>query len=64
MEKTSSLTNTQEEEIDIDLKDPQVAKAAVFMQSGFRGLKARRQHAAKKVCTSLHTMVHGSVVSI
>lgn len=31
------------EEIDIDLGDPEVQKAAAFIQSGFRGLKARRK---------------------
>ena len=30
------------EEIDIDLEDPGVAKAAVLLQAGFRGLKARQ----------------------
>ena len=43
----------EEEEIDIDLDDPDVGKAAVKIQAGFRGLQARRQvQAAKgsKVC--------------
>jgi len=31
-----------EEEVDIDLGDPEVQKAAVFIQSGFKGLKQRK----------------------
>ena len=31
------------EEIDIDLGDPEVQKAAAFIQSGFRGFKSRRK---------------------
>lgn len=31
----------QEEEIDIDLNDPEVAKAALKIQSTFKGLKSR-----------------------
>ncbi|KAK0044321.1 abnormal spindle-like microcephaly-associated protein isoform X8, partial [Biomphalaria pfeifferi] len=29
--------------IDIDLTDPEVVKAASFIQSGFKGFKARQQ---------------------
>jgi len=31
-----------EEEVDIDLGDPEVQKAAVFIQSGFKGFKQRK----------------------
>ena len=31
-----------EEEVDIDLADPEVQKAAVFIQSGFKGFKQRK----------------------
>ena len=37
------------DDIDIDLEDPGVAKAAVLLQAGFRGLKARQKLNAKKV---------------
>ena len=55
----------EEEEIDIDLDDPDVGKAAVKIQAGFRGLQARRQvQAAKdsKVClgtSQTHTWLLG-----
>jgi len=31
-----------EEQIDIDLADPEVQKAAVFIQSGFKGFRQRK----------------------
>ena len=31
------------EEVDIDLTDPEVKKAAIFIQSGFKGLKNRKK---------------------
>ena len=37
-----------EEEIDIDLNDPEVEKAATKIQAGFKGLKARQELKAKK----------------
>jgi len=41
-----------EEEVDIDLGDPEVQKAAVFIQSGFKGFKQRKisQGLAKVDC--------------
>lgn len=36
-----------EEVVDIDLNDPEVQKAAVFIQSGFKGFKAKKFSAAK-----------------
>ena len=41
------MASQPEEEVDIDLKDPEVAKAAMFMQKGFRGLQARRKASPK-----------------
>lgn len=37
------------EEIDIDLGDPEVQKAAVLIQAGFRGLKGRRKPQPPKI---------------
>ena len=33
----------EEEEVDIDLNDPEVEKAAIKIQSGFKGYKVRRE---------------------
>ena len=38
-----------EEEVDIDLNDPEVDKAASKIQAGFRGHQARKQVKAMKV---------------
>ena len=39
----------QEEEVDIDLNDPEVDKAASKIQAGFRGHQARKHVKAMKV---------------
>ena len=39
-----------EEEVDIDLTDPEVEKAANKIQAGFRDFKARKQVKAETVC--------------
>ena len=52
-----SPTQKQEvEDIDINLKDPEVAKAAVMLQAGFRGLKARQKFKSK-VCFRHHVLM-------
>ena len=38
---------TKEEEVDIDLADPEVEKAALKIQSGFRGMKTRNELASQ-----------------
>jgi len=55
----SSAVN--EDEVDIDLADPEVHKAAVFIQSGFKGFKQRKisQGIGKVDCShSLLICVH------
>ena len=44
----ANKTETVEEEIDIDLEDPDVADAATKIQAGFRGSQARKQVQAMK----------------
>lgn len=39
-----------EEEIDLDLNDPELAQAALKIQSGFRGHLARKEIDGMKVC--------------
>jgi len=39
----------EEEEVDIDLNDPDVAIAALKIQAGFKGFKARKQLQEKQV---------------
>ena len=39
----------QEEEVDIDLNDPEVEKAANKIQAQFKGLKSRRAARASRV---------------
>ena len=46
-----------EEVVDIDLKDPEVEKAALFIQSGFKGFKAKKFGAAK-VAKVLFNILH------
>ena len=46
---TPEIPNPVNQDIDIDLEDPGVAKAAVLLQAGFRGLKARQKFKTKKV---------------
>ena len=41
-EKAKPNAAPEEEEVDIDLDDPDVEKAAVKIQAGFKGLKARK----------------------
>lgn len=38
-----------DEEVDIDLKDPEVEKAALKIQAGFKGMQARQEIKAMKV---------------
>lgn len=40
-----------EEEVDIDLNDPDVEQAALKIQAGFKGYKTRKEFESKKVGT-------------
>lgn len=47
-EETQEEEKKEGEEIDIDLNDPEVAKAATKIQAGFKGYKTRQELASKK----------------
>jgi len=51
-----SAAAVNEDEVDIDLGDPEVQKAAVFIQTGFKGFKQRKisQGLAKVDFAHLH----------
>ena len=42
------IGKTEDEEIDIDLDDPEVAAAATKIQAGFRGSQVRKEVTAKR----------------
>ena len=42
-DQDSVIENTKEEIVDIDLKDPEVEKAATKIQAGFKGHKTRKE---------------------
>merc|ERR1739842_242151 len=46
--KEEETVSKMEEEIDIDLTDPEVDKAATKIQAGFRGQKVRKEMKDKK----------------
>ena len=45
---TPAANGQEDEEVDIDLEDPEVQKAAVTIQAGFKGLKTRKELKEKK----------------
>lgn len=45
---TEQVETVKQEEIDINLDDPEVEQAAVKIQAGFKGMKARREVQAKR----------------
>jgi len=51
-----SAAENKDDEVDIDLGDPEVQKAAVFIQSSFKGFKQRKisQGLVKVDCRFLH----------
>lgn len=51
------LVADQSEEIDIDLNDPEVEKAAVKIQSGFRGMKTRSELTNKQVINKTRAII-------
>jgi hypothetical protein len=54
----AAQTTGEEEEIDIDLEDPDVARAATKIQASFRGHKSRKDMTQRKVCTSYFIVDH------
>jgi hypothetical protein len=50
----NDLNDWKEEEIDIDLTDPEVEKAATKIQAGFRGHKTRQDMKGK---TEVHVYI-------
>lgn len=49
VEKEDTQKSHGEEEVDIDLTDPDVENAAVKIQAGFKGFKARKEIKTKQV---------------
>jgi len=52
-------TAPEAEVVDIDLTDPDVAKAAVFIQAGFKGLKLRKRTSAAAAVASSKPVTYG-----
>ena len=48
-EGSEKAKSTTSEDVDIDLNDPEVADAAVKIQAGFKGYKARKEVKDRKV---------------
>ena len=46
----SAPADVEYEAVDIDLDDPEVAAAAVKIQAGFKGYRARQEVQELKVC--------------
>ena len=44
----------EEEEVDIDLTDPDVENAAIKIQAGFKGYKTRKEVLEMKVILNIH----------
>lgn len=44
---TKETSKQDEEEVDIDLNDPDVEKAAIKIQAGFKGFQARKDIKSK-----------------
>lgn len=57
---TNKQLTATEEQIDIDLEDPEVEQAALKIQAGFKGMKTRKELQSRKAVSNDLLVVRGS----